>query len=258
MIGDIGYAWKTRRAWWFTATARTRERFSRTRIGSLWLGLSNLLSIGVLALVYGQVLRVESFRTYVVYLGLGVVTWNCLSSAVMSGTSLFKNNAIKIQNSTVKPIFYVFEEWGFQVQSFFQSFGLVVLILSCINPSIILGLITVGWIALVNVLLAMLWLPLVTALLGARYEDFYQSVPIVLMLLFLVSPIIYGKESLAEMPWIADINPLYQLVAGVRDSMLSGVLDQSLFLGLAIVNIFGLMLSMVALKKVERNLPFWI
>ena len=59
-------AWHMRRAWWFTATARTRARFARTFLGSFWLGLSNLLSIAVLALVYGTVFKVQDFNDYVV------------------------------------------------------------------------------------------------------------------------------------------------------------------------------------------------
>ena len=55
-------AWQMRRAWWFTATARTKARFARTFLGSFWLGLSNLLSIGALALVYGTVFKVQDFR----------------------------------------------------------------------------------------------------------------------------------------------------------------------------------------------------
>ena len=51
---------------WFTATARTRARFART-FGKFWLGLSNLLSIGALALVYGTVFKVQDFSTYGVF-----------------------------------------------------------------------------------------------------------------------------------------------------------------------------------------------
>ena len=55
-------AWRMRRAWWFTATSRTRARFARTFFGSFWLGLSNLLSIGALALVYGTVFQGAGFQ----------------------------------------------------------------------------------------------------------------------------------------------------------------------------------------------------
>ena len=74
----IRYAFKTRRAWWFTASSKSRERFARTTLGSFWLGLSNLFSITALAIVYGTVFKVPNFREYAVYLGIGLVTWNTI------------------------------------------------------------------------------------------------------------------------------------------------------------------------------------
>ena len=52
----------TRRAWWFTATARTRARFSRTVLGSFWLGIANLLCSLLLGGVYGAVFKVDNFN----------------------------------------------------------------------------------------------------------------------------------------------------------------------------------------------------
>ena len=82
-------AWRMRRVWWFTATSRTRARFSRTLFGSFWLGLSNLFSIAALATVYGTVFKVQDFNVYVVYLGLGLVVWNSLGAAISSAPNLF-------------------------------------------------------------------------------------------------------------------------------------------------------------------------
>ena len=106
-------AWRMRRAWWFTATARTRARFARTFLGSFWLGLSNLLSIAALALVYGTVFKVQDFSTYVVYLGVGLVVWNGISAAIGSAPNLFEHNQAHVHNTNLNPIFYVLEEWAF-------------------------------------------------------------------------------------------------------------------------------------------------
>ena len=53
-------------------TTARKERFARTTLGSFWLGLSNLLSIAALAVVYGSVFKVQNLL-YVVYLGTGLV-----------------------------------------------------------------------------------------------------------------------------------------------------------------------------------------
>ena len=64
LFDNIKFAFKTRKAWWYTATSRSRARFARTTLGSFWLGLSNLLSIGTLGLVYGTVFSVDDFNSY--------------------------------------------------------------------------------------------------------------------------------------------------------------------------------------------------
>ena len=58
------FIYQTRKSWWYTATCRTKARFIRTFLGSFWLGLSNLLSIAVLAGVYGTVFKVANFKDY--------------------------------------------------------------------------------------------------------------------------------------------------------------------------------------------------
>ena len=82
-----------------------------------------------LALVYGAVFKVQDFSTYVVYLGI-VVVWNGISAALGSAPNLFEHNQAHVQNTNLNPIFYVLEEWAFQVQTFLQSFILVLLALS--------------------------------------------------------------------------------------------------------------------------------
>ena len=72
LLDNLKFALKTRRAWWYTATSRSRARFARTTLGSFWLGFSNLLSIGTLGIVYGTVFSVKDFKSYFIYLGLGL------------------------------------------------------------------------------------------------------------------------------------------------------------------------------------------
>jgi lipopolysaccharide transport system permease protein len=102
VVGAPRVGWNTRRIWWFTATARTKERFTRTALGSFWLGLSNLLSIAVLSFVYGAVFKVKDIDSYVAYLGIGLVVWNTIAAAVQAAPNLFKTNAgiSEIQIST--------------------------------------------------------------------------------------------------------------------------------------------------------------
>ena len=251
-------AWHMRRAWWFTATARTRARFARTFFGSFWLGLSNLLSIAALALVYGTVFNVQDFRSYVVYLGIGLVVWNGISLAIGSAPNLFEHNHAQVHNTNLNPIFYVLEEWAFQIQTFLQSFALVLLALSFFQHNLLLNLLFFGWLPLLNLFLFLFWAPMIVCLLGARYRDFYQLVPIVLQLVFLLSPILYRKDNLGSMAWMANLNPLYRVLSPVRHSLMAGELQWSFGLLLLSINVLGIFLALTWLNRERPNIPFLI
>ena len=250
--------WRMRRAWWFTATARTKARFARTTLGSFWLGLSNLLSIAALALVYGTVFKVQDFNTYVVYLGLGLVVWNGIGSAISSAPNLFEHNHTQVLSTNLNPIFYVLEEWSFQVQTFLQSFVLVVLVLSWFQHDLLLNLFSYGLLPLLNLFLFLFWAPAIVCLLGARYRDFYQLVPIVLQLVFLLSPILYRKDSLGSMAWTASLNPLYRVLSQLRHSLIYGEVHLSVGMLLFVLNFIGLWVSLYWLNRERRHLPFLI
>ena len=258
VLSTVSEAWRIRRAWWFTATSRTRARFARTFLGSFWLGLSNLLSIAALALVYGTVFKVQDFNTYVVYLGTGLVVWNGISAAIGSAPNLFESNHTHVHNTNLNPIFYVLEEWAFQLQTFLQSFGLVVIALSWFQHSLLVNLLLYGWLPLLNLFLFLFWAPAIVCLLGARYRDFYQLVPIVLQLVFLLSPILYRKDNLGAMAWTANLNPIYRVLSLVRHALMAGEVQWSAGLLLLGLNLLGLWVALHWLSRERPHLPFLI
>jgi lipopolysaccharide transport system permease protein len=258
VFNSILLAWRLRRAWWFTATARTKARFARTALGSFWLGLSNLLSIAVLAVVYGTVFKVQDFNHYIVFLGTGLVTWNAIAAAVSSAPSLFEYNSGHLRNTNLHPIYYTLEEWSFQVQTFLQSFALVLLVLSVLQPYLYPRLLTVGLLPLVNLILFVYWFPLLLCLLAASYHDLFQLVPIAVQLIFLLSPILYEKSSLGRLSWIADVNPFYRVLSPLRHALLQGELKVVQSLVLLVVNILGVYGAIWLLEKRRPALPFLV
>lgn len=256
--GTLAEAWALRRVWWFTATARTKARFVRTFFGSFWLGLSNLFSIAVLALVYGTVFKVEDFNTYVVYLGIGLVVWNSISAAIGSAPNLFEHNSVHLHNTSLNPIFYTLEEWAFQLQTFVQSFLLVVLALSWYQHNLLLNLILYGWLPLLNLFLFVFWVPVTVCLLGARFRDIYQLVPILLQLIFLLSPILYHNKNLGAMAWAADLNLLYRILSPIRHTLIHGEVQWLVGGVLLALNLAGLWAALWLLNRERPRLPFLI
>ena len=257
VLATVIEAWRMRRVWWFTATARTRARFVRTYFGSFWLGLSNLFSVVVLSAVYGTVFKVQDFQTYVVYLGLGLVVWNTIAAAISSAPNLFEYNHSHVHNTNLNPVFYTLEEWSFQLQTFLMSFLLVVGVLSFFQPSLIPYLF-IAWLPIFNLLLFLYWFPVLICLLGTRFRDLYQLVPVALQLIFLLSPILYQKKTLGAMQWAADFNPLYRVLSPVRHTLMTGEVVWSQNVLILLINVLGIWFAIRLINRERPNLPFLI
>ena len=258
LFSSFKFAFKTRKAWWFTATSRSRSRFARTTLGSFWLGLSNLLSIVTLGIVYGTVFSVDDFSQYFVYLGFGLVIWNAISSSISNAPELFSHNASNIKNMNIRPIFYTLEEWSFQLQTFFQSFILVLFAFLFLKISFITNIFIYSLIPLINLFLFIYWFPVIVCLISVRFNDIAQLVPIVLQLCFLTSPILYRKESLGSLSWITNVNFIYQILDSLRVSIIEGYLNFHNSLIILFLNFLGILFAVFLINKETKNLPFML
>tara|TARA_Y100001968_G_scaffold332407_1_gene390457 strand:+ start:1443 stop:2240 length:798 start_codon:yes stop_codon:yes gene_type:complete len=256
LLDNLKFAFKTRRAWWYTATSRSKARFARTTLGSFWVGFSNLLSILTLGVVYGTVFAVDDFNSYFIYLGVGLVIWNTISSSISNSPNLFSHNSSNIKNMNLKPLFYTLEEWSFQLQTFIQSFVLVFFVFLFFKISLIANLLLYSWIPFINLLIFMYWFPVIVCLISVRFSDIAQLVPIVLQLVFLTSPILYRKESLGALSWITNFNFIYQILDPIRVSIIEGYVNYESSLYLLILNIIGLVLTILFLNHESKRLPF--
>ena len=256
LLDNFKFAFKSRKAWWYTATSRSRARFARTTLGSFWLGFSNLLSIGTLGIVYGTVFSVQDFKSYFIYLGFGLVIWNTISSSISNSPNLFAYNSSNIKNMNLKPIFYTLEEWSFQIQTFIQSFILVFLVFLCLKFSLISNLLVYSWIPFLNLFIFIYWFPLIICMISVRFTDIAQFVPIVLQLVFLTSPILYRKESLGSLEWITNLNFIYQVLDPLRISIVNGSINYQNSILLLIVNFVGLFFTIRLLDFESKRLPF--
>jgi lipopolysaccharide transport system permease protein len=77
-------------------------------------------------------------------------------------------------------------------------------------------------------------------------------------LMFLLSPILYKKEALADLAWTASFNPLYRVLAAVRDALITGRVDLPASLALLLINGIGTIGSLWLLQRQRPKLPFLV
>ena len=258
IIKEFKYAFKTRKAWWFTATARTRARYSRTILGSYWIGLSTIFTTLILGSIYRIIFNINNLKEYFIFLGIGLLIWNALSNSINSASRLFDNNIDNLRNRNLKPLFYILESWAFEVQNFFQSLLIVLIAFGIVSPSIIWSAIIYAPLSTINLLLFIFWLPLLICLIGIKYHDLFQFIPIFTQILFLVSPILYPERNLANYQILVQFNPIYQVLKFLRESIIEGkfFFYESIFI--LFVNLIMIILSLKLLIKKEKTLIFYL
>ena len=257
MFQDLHYAIATSRTWWYAASLRSRARFKRTLLGDAWLGASNLLSIGVLAYVYTALLHIDNARQYIVYVGVGLTVWQFIAMTVSSSGTLLPSKKQQLFNTAEQPIYYFLQEWAFQVQGFIQSWLFVLVALSFLaGPWLLIHGITIALLPIANLLVFCLSAQIIFALLGVRYQDFYQLLPLFLQLSFLSTPILFNKLHLGGKQWIASWNPLYRILEPVRRAAIHGDINLPVQLFCLGLNILILALLMRTLNKNRQRILF--
>ena len=254
---SLKYIYKTKSVWWYTASAKTRARYVRTIIGSFWLGISNLLFIICLGFFYGIILNVNDFINYFIYLGIGYSVWTIIGGSINSAPEIFSSKSNDLINSNIDSLFYVMEEWCFQIQTFFQSFFMVIIFLGFLDHSVLINSFIYTPIHLINISLFIFWAPLTVCLLAARYTDFYQLVPVATQLIFLISPILYQEKNLGKFSFLSDLNPIYKVLALFRDSIIEGKFFFKGSMIILLINLIMSLISLLILNKYKKRLVFY-
>ena len=204
----------------YGAWLRIRMQFARTLLGSSWIGLSALLTMSVLGTIYGTLTRVDDWSAYWVYVALGIVSWNTLATALMSSCTVLERSRERLLNQPMPIGVVVLEEWLTTGLTLFIAVTAVLLVMGLIEPELWGHLLMAGWLGLLNLLLGCLWLTLLIAPIAVSIADLQQLMPVLLQIGFLSSPILFYRQSLGSLSWIANLNPLYAWVRLARDPFL--------------------------------------
>lgn len=237
--------------WWYTAWTRTKARFIRTYLGNIWIGLSNLLAVCALGSVYRFIFNVSNFKYYFGYLGIGITIWGFIAGTILASSSIFQNTKLKSLNSEFTPSYFFLEEVFFQLYCFLQAalpVLIVLLIIGVANPLTIF----ISIIPAINLFLVIFIFSGLIALIGAKYKDIAQLIPVILQLIFLSSPIMFYKEAMGRAYIISKYNVLYRSLDSVRSALLDGkiyILKEFLLLPLLIIVSYFLYMYILKLRN---------
>lgn len=236
----------------YLAWCRNRARFIKTKIGSFWIGLSTLLTIGSLAFVYAAVLNVPNRREYITYIGLGILYWNTHASLITDFSTLLTRSRDRLLSTSINVMDIIAEEYFFTIQNLTISMLCVLPILCIIYPKLIFLIFSLkAFLGFIIYLILILINAVTLSIVGLISADIFQLIPVMIQLSFLLSPILYFKKTLEGKEWIFKYNPLYIPVGLVRDTILNA--QNYSFPNLIRVLLIGLTLVLVIFRTIRKN-----
>jgi lipopolysaccharide transport system permease protein len=261
MNGMLASAWRYRRFIGSSIRAEFRARFARSRLGALWMIAQPLAQVAIFSFVLSGVLAarmpdVTGPHAYAVYLMGGTLCWSLFSDVVTRCLTIFIDNGNLIKKISFPRV----------------SLPLIVAGVALINNTALLVAIVV-----VTAILGyppnegFLWLLPLTALtlalatglgivlgvMNTFSRDTGQAIPVVLQVVYWMTPIVYMPSILPESyrHW-PDYNPLTGLVAAYQNILLSGrTPDWSALVPVAVLGATMLLGALALFRRASAEMP---
>lgn len=210
------------------AKADFRKRFVGSYFGVVWMFVQPLVTIAIYALIFGWGFKSPPpvpNVSYTMWLIPGIVPWFFFSESVNSQTGILQEYSYLVKKVVfpveLLPIIKLVS--CFLVHLCFVAMMILAYLISGSRPQI-------SWIQIFYYSFAAAMLSLgmgyLTSAINVFFKDMAQIVQICLQFGIWMAPIMYDELLFtADAPWLATVlklNPIYYVVAGYRDSMITG------------------------------------
>lgn len=194
-----------------------KARFSRSLLGSVWAILNPLVMVAIYAFILSQIMKaklpgIESAYAYPIYLISGIIGWTLFTEVISRALMVFIDNAHYLKKLPFPRSNLIFILLGAcLINSLILILAAVLIFLSLDfipNSSLL-------WLIPLQTLTALfaLGIGITCGVLNVFIRDIGQIVPIILQLLFWLTPIVYTINIIPEhLQYLLKLNPVFGVV----------------------------------------------
>lgn len=252
---------KRRSLWMYWARLDIRSRYERSRIGSFWLLLHQIIFVGALSLVWAKLFALN-LKDYLPYFATSYALWLFFSNVVSESLGCIVAHANIIKNIKICPTIF-FARVVFRNAIVMKHIVIVPLTIVAITKYDLIHQydIFTAISLLVGILVftvSLYFVSVLVSLLAARYQDFGQMVMASMQILFLFTPILWTKESAKAAEFIYIYNPVFHYFEMVRQPILTGTVPiESTVISIVVAFLLGA-LSYTVLLKMKARVVEWV
>ena len=256
-----------RRIWslrWFWYSLVENDLQTRYRHSLLGIGWSLARPLGLTAIFCVTIGRLvpTPLENYAPYVLIGLTIWQFITETSFLGCRTFNSGAAYIRQQAVPLAIFPLRTalgaafhmtvalvLGLSITWFFQGFGNLAA-LPALVPSLVL-LFVLGW-----------SMATVCGLLHTHFPDTGFILELLLQFTFYLTPIMYTPEvfhRFQRLSWLLDCNPIWSVLELVRQPVLHSQAPPLFNVAVSVLFVAAMAtLAVVCLRKLERNLVFWI
>lgn len=232
------------------------RRYRRTVFGPFWTTVSLSLFVISLGLVWANLWNKDP-RAYLPYLTSGMVCWSFFLTTCTEGCSTFLGFEKIVRQLRISYTLLACAVVWRNAGLFFHNLATYVLVA-------IYGGVSVTWDTLLVIpgfvlfFLNAVWIVTVLGTACTRFRDLIQLVTNLLQITLFLTPIFWSPDQLTgRMAILVEFNPLYHLMAIVREPLLGRAPETIHWLAVLSMTLAGWALTLQMLAKIRHRIVYW-
>lgn len=235
-----------------------KQRYRRSKLGPFWLTISMGVMIGMIGIVFGQVLN-SPMKEYLPFLATGIILWTCFSTGVMEGSTSFIDAQGMIRQLDLPLSLYPIRVLWRNIVICGHNIIMLPLVFLIVGKEItwnifwvIPGFLLFSW--------NMLWISLLLGTFCTRFRDMPQIVNSLIQVFFYVTPIIWmpGALSARSANLLVEPNPVYHLLQVVRAPILGSSPTVINWLVSVVIALIGSAIALWFFGKYKKRIAYWL
>lgn len=235
-----------------------KQRYRRSKLGPFWLTISMGVMIGMIGIVFGQVLN-SPMKEYLPFLATGIILWTCFSTGVMEGSTSFIDAQGMIRQLNLPLSLYPIRVLWRNIVICGHNIIILPLVFLIVGKEItwnifwvIPGFLLFSW--------NMLWISLLLGTFCTRFRDMPQIVNSLIQVFFYVTPIIWmpGALSTRSANLLVELNPVYHLLQVVRAPILGSSPTVMNWTVSVLVALLGSAVALWFFGKYKKRIAYWL
>lgn len=261
-VSYIQQIWALRYFWFSLVRLDLDTRYRHSFFGIGWSLLRPMAMTAVFCVVFGKLFNL-SLAEYAPHLIVGMTVWQFFTESLVVGCNTFTAGAAYIRQQQIPlaifPLRTALATAFHSLIALGMAIGVSWFFKGSLDPVAMLSLIP----AIVILFLLSWCLAIVSGFAFTHFPDTSHLLEIGLQVLFYATPILYPANSFASsrghVTFVLEWNPLTSIIALVRVPIVEGTLPsmQQFGMSLAFLGVVAT-IALVLLRKLERNLVFWV